>query len=226
MDPQQWLYQRNGTGPSSATAAMFKAEAEGRALSGSSSLVHSAGESLGPGGRRLKTVDSGRDLFGEDDDDGDAKRRRDKEYGGEGDLDEAEYEEDFADDDEKMDVDNDDEETKELEVRVCMTWARHYVLTFMQERLKKEYKTANKQRDGHIDESDEEDTPGKTKQEKAMQKLIRNREGNNAYDSDEEKNPYASSVCPLRTHTHILSYLLSLGGRGGGRGAPGAATTP
>lgn len=32
---------------------------------------------------------------------------------------------------------------------------------------------------------------------KAMQKLIRKREGNDAYDnSDEEKNPYASSVRP------------------------------
>jgi len=33
-----------------------------------------------------------------------------------------------------------------------------------------------------------------SKQAKAMQRLIRNREGNEAYDSDEEKNPYASSV--------------------------------
>ena len=29
---------------------------------------------------------------------------------------------------------------------------------------------------------------------KAMQKLIKNREGNDAYDTDEDKNPYASSV--------------------------------
>lgn len=36
----------------------------------------------------------------------------------------------------------------------------------------------------------------KTKQEKAMQKLIRKREGNDAYDSDDDRNPYASSVCP------------------------------
>jgi len=33
-----------------------------------------------------------------------------------------------------------------------------------------------------------------SKQAKAMQKLIRNREGNDAYESDEEENPYASSV--------------------------------
>jgi transcription initiation factor TFIIF subunit alpha len=60
--------------------------------------------------------------------------------------------------------------------------------------LKREYKTANKQREGGIDESDEEELPGMSKQAKAMQKLIRNREGNDAYDSDEEENPYASSV--------------------------------
>jgi len=33
-----------------------------------------------------------------------------------------------------------------------------------------------------------------SKQAKAMQKLIRNREGNDAYESDDNKNPYASSV--------------------------------
>ncbi|KAJ7095386.1 transcription initiation factor [Mycena belliarum] len=178
LDPQQWLYSRNGKKPSEETAAMFKAESEGRALAGSSSLVHSAGQSLAPGGRKLKTVDSGMsNLFGDgDDEDGGAKRRREKEYGGEGDLDEIVYEDDFADDEEKMDVEAEDEETKDIE-----------------ERLKKEYKTANKQRDGHIDESDDEELPGMTKQAKAMQKLIRTREGNDAYDSDDEKNPYASS---------------------------------
>lgn len=119
-DPQVWLIRnRNGKGPSEATAAIFKAEAEGRALSGSNSLVHSSGQSLGPGGRRLKTVDSGMsNLFGDDDEDGgDAKRRRTKEYGEEGDLDEQVYEEDFADDEEKVDLDDkDDEDAKELEV--------------------------------------------------------------------------------------------------------------
>jgi len=45
-----------------------------------------------------------------------------------------------------------------------------------------------------VDESDEEEElPGSSKQAKAIQKLIRNREGNDAYESDEEKNPYASS---------------------------------
>jgi len=60
--------------------------------------------------------------------------------------------------------------------------------------MKREYKAANKQREAGVDESDEEELPGMSKQEKAMQKLIRNREGNDAYESDEEENPYASSV--------------------------------
>lgn len=63
--------------------------------------------------------------------------------------------------------------------------------------MKREYKTANKQRDGGVDESDEEELPGMSKQAKAMQKLIRNREGNDAYESDEEENPYASSVSSI-----------------------------
>ncbi|KAF8974561.1 hypothetical protein BDZ97DRAFT_35006 [Flammula alnicola] len=177
-DPQAWLASRKGKGPSSATAAMFKAEAEGRSVSGGSSLVHSSGQSLGPGGRKLKTVDSGMDHLFDDDEDGDdgAARRRKRELGEEGDLDEQVYEEDFADDEEKMDVDENDEEAKETE------------------RLKKEYKTANKQRDTGVDESeDEEDEHPTSKQAKAMQKLIRNREGNDVYESDEEKNPYATS---------------------------------
>lgn len=102
--------------------AVFKAEAEGRTLSGgASSLVHSSGQSLGPGGRKLKTVDSGMDhLFDEDDDgDGDAARRRKRELGEEGNMDEQVYEEDFADDDERMEVDENDEEAKEAEVRMC-----------------------------------------------------------------------------------------------------------
>ncbi|KAG6887691.1 hypothetical protein C0995_013433 [Termitomyces sp. Mi166 len=172
---EAWIASRKNI--SAQTAAMFKAEAEGRTIDGG--LVYSSGQSLGPGGRKLKTVDSGLNgLFDDDDDDGDTKRRREKEMGGEGDLDEQVYEEDFADDEEQMEVDRDDEEAKELE-----------------ERLKREYKTANKHREAGVDESDDETpAPGMTKQAKAMQKLIRNREGNDAYDSDEEENPYASSA--------------------------------
>lgn len=175
-DPQAWLASRNGgRGVSTATAAMFKAEAEDR-----SSLVHDSNQSLGPGGRRLRTVDSGMDhLFGDDDEDGNYKRRRARELGEEGDMDEQVYEEDFADDDEHAVPDDNDEEAKEAE-----------------ERLKREYRAANKHREAGIDEDeDEPDNPGMSKQAKAIQKLIRNREGNDAYESDDEdnRNPYASS---------------------------------
>ncbi|KAF9451727.1 hypothetical protein P691DRAFT_613695, partial [Macrolepiota fuliginosa MF-IS2] len=178
-DPQAWLATRNGgRGPSAATAAMFKAEAEGRTITIGNSLVHDAGQSLGPGGRRLKTVDSGMDhLFGDEDEDGEANKRKAKELGGEGDMDEQIYEEDFADDDEHAAPDDDDEEAKDVE-----------------ERLKREYRAANKHREAGVDDEEEEtEGPGMSKQAKAMQKLIRNREGNDAYESDEEKNPYASS---------------------------------
>jgi len=91
-------------------------------------------------------------------------------------MDEMLFDEEFADDDEGEGIDNEDEEAKELE-----------------ERLKKEYKSANKQREGYVDESDDEDDGELTKDGKAMKKLIRNLEQNTAYDSDDERNPYASS---------------------------------
>ena len=50
-----------------------------------------------------------------------------------------------------------------------------------------------------------------------MQKLIRNREGNDAYDSDDEKNPYASSVSVRNNHDSLLLTVQLLGG-GGRRG--------
>jgi hypothetical protein len=96
---------------------MFKADAEGRTVSGEGSLVHTSSQSLGPGGRKLKAVDSGSGGLFDEDEDGEAKRRREKEYGAEGDLDEQVYEADFADDEEQMDVEeNKDEEAKEIEV--------------------------------------------------------------------------------------------------------------
>ena len=95
---------------------MFKAEAEGRTISIGGSLVHSSGQSLGPGGRKLKAVDSGANLFDDEDEEGNGKRRRERELGEEGDLDEQVYEEDFADDEEKIEMDENDEEAKELEV--------------------------------------------------------------------------------------------------------------
>src|SRR5882757_5621747 len=89
-DPEFWLMRRrNGQAPSAATSAIFKAEAEGRILTGGSgSLVQNAGQSLGPGGRRLKAVDkNANDLFGDDDEDGEPRRRK-KEDTMEGDMDE------------------------------------------------------------------------------------------------------------------------------------------
>lgn len=98
---------------------MFKAEAEGKEVTIGTSLVHSSGQSLGPGGRKLKTVDSGMDhLFGDDDEEDGGQRRKEKELGEEGDMEEQTFEEEFADDDEHMAVDDNDEEAKEAEVRV------------------------------------------------------------------------------------------------------------
>jgi transcription initiation factor TFIIF subunit alpha len=90
----------------------------------------------------------------------------------------------------------DEEEAKELEVcqlSVILTVA----LTFVQqERLKREYKSANKTREGYVDESESEDGETQlTKDGKSLKKLMRKLEKNAAYDSDEERNPYASSVC-------------------------------
>ena len=132
-------------------------------------------------------------LFGDDDDE-DAKKRKAREYGGEGDLDEVVYEGDFADDEEKMEDDAEDEEAKELEANFLIS-ACYALLTGIQERLKREYKSANKQREGYVDESDDEEEPGKlTGYGKKMKKMILKHEKNDAYDSDDEKNPYADSV--------------------------------
>lgn len=66
----------------------------------------------------------------------------------------------------------------------------------LQERLKREYKAANKTREGYIDESEEEDDGNELSTAgKDMRKLMKKLEKNGAYDeSDDEKNPYASSV--------------------------------
>lgn len=68
----------------------------------------------------------------------------------------------------------------------------------LQERLKKEYKTANKVREGYIDESDEEDEDGSqlTGAGKNLQKTLKKLEKGGGYedDSDDDKDPYASAV--------------------------------
>ena len=57
--------------------------------------------------------------------------------------------------------------------------------------------SANKQRDAGIDESDDEELDSTlTGAGKAIKKLVNKHEKNDAYESDEESNPYASSaVC-------------------------------
>lgn len=61
--------------------------------------------------------------------------------------------------------------------------------------MKREYKLANKRREGYIDESDEdEDESQLSKDGKSLKKLMHKLERNLAYESDEERNPYASSV--------------------------------
>ena len=107
------------------TLSSLVAKTEEAAASGSS-LVHNIGQSRGPGGRKLRTVDSGpSDLFGDDEEDGvDSKRKIKRELGQEGFLDELDFEESFQDDEDKMEADDkEDDETKELEVRSDHTFA-------------------------------------------------------------------------------------------------------
>jgi hypothetical protein len=115
-DPERWLLRnRNGQAPSAATAAIFKTES-GAGASGSGG---GGASSLGPGGRRLRAVDSGaNDLFGDDDDDdAGARRRREREMGGDGDIDEVDFEDEFADDEQTMEADDkEDDDAKELDV--------------------------------------------------------------------------------------------------------------
>lgn len=54
--------------------------------------------------------------------------------------------------------------------------------------------SANKQRDGHVDDDADDEDDEETSTAKAMRKLLTKRDKNAVYDSDEEKNPYASSV--------------------------------
>lgn len=116
-DPERWLlHRRKGQGPSSATSEMFKAEAENRVVSGSSSLVYSSGQSRAVGGRTLRTTNRGAQGGGDDDDDEGGPRRKKEENDMEGDLDEQLFDDEFADDDEAGPADMDEEEAKELEV--------------------------------------------------------------------------------------------------------------
>ncbi|KAN0131471.1 hypothetical protein V8E53_010848 [Lactarius tabidus] len=169
-DPERWLLQkRGGQGPSAATSAMLKGESPEGSV---------RGESLGPGGRRLRAVvNSSAGLFGDEDEDGQSRRR---DLGQDADFDEVPYHEDFADDEEKVLPEDHQEDELEKE---------------MEERLQREYMTANKQRDAGVDESgDEDQDPTLTGAGKAIKKLMSKHEKNDAYESDDESNPYASSV--------------------------------
>lgn len=171
-DPERWLLRRrNGQAPSEATTALFKAGREGTPAG------MPAG--AGSGGRKLKVVDDGMaGLFGDDDDeDGEFRKRKlRRELGAEGDVDELDFEETFQDDEEKMEPEEaDDEEAKELE-----------------ERLKREYKNANKTREGYIDESDDEDDITLTRAGKNLQKTLQKLEKDGGYDDSDEENPYMS----------------------------------
>ncbi|KAH8830896.1 transcription initiation factor, partial [Flagelloscypha sp. PMI_526] len=145
--------KRRGGKLSEATTALFKAEAEGRVLSGVLLPVVAAS--------RRSTREQ--DLFGDDDED---KKRRDKEYGAEGDLDEAVFDEELMAAANPSDDENDD-------------------------------------------------ISGKTKQEKAMRKLIQKQEGNeNPYassdSSEDEDDPMTDKLNCSRTASATASELLPL----------------
>jgi transcription initiation factor TFIIF subunit alpha len=110
-DPARWLLQkRGGQGPSAATSALLKTEPSDVPLGTGS------GQSLGPGGRRLRAVVNGAGLFGDDDEDGQSRRR---DLGQDADYDEVPYHEDFADDEEKVVPEDHQEDELEKEMEVC-----------------------------------------------------------------------------------------------------------
>jgi len=194
-NPEKWLSNRTKTSdPSGSGVKVEEGVNVNSHIPTTVSLVHDAGQSFGPGGKKLRAVDSGMNgLFGDDDEEElDFKRKREREYGADGDGDEIDFEEDFADDEEKNPEEADDDEAKELE-----------------ERLKKEYRKAGvtKQAD-FVEDSDDEDEEKLTGAGKAMKKMLKKSDKNGQYDnSDDEKNPYASSeeeeeeVDPAQTWT-------------------------
>jgi len=203
-NPEQWLASRAGRGPPGSqdpNSPTVKTEENANPhIIQTASLVYESGQSAGPGGRQLRAVNKG-SLFGDDEDDEESQysnRRKERELGGEGDADELDFEEDFADDDEKYPEDNqDDEEAKELEVLPldrCSFWL---LTPRTQERIKKEYRKAKAvaNEDLHED-SDDEDDQKLSGAGKQMRKMLKKNDKSGQYDdSDEDKNPYASSVC-------------------------------
>jgi transcription initiation factor TFIIF subunit alpha len=211
-DPERWLLQkRNGQGPSSATTALLKAEPLDASIGGN------FGQSLGPGGRRLRTVvneDGG--LFGDEDEDGGSRRRN---LGQDADYDEVPYHEDFADDEEK--VVPDDHQEDEIEKEMEVSTALHFVIRadLRQERISREYMGANKSRPTGVDESDEEEhDPALTGAGKAIKKLMDKHEKNDAYESDNDgEDPYVSSAVRLCSFALRNNLTDLVGGRRGRR---------
>ena len=202
-NPEQWLAARTGRkgqGPQDPNSPVVKAEEVANPhILPTASLVYESGQSAGPGGRQLRAVNKG-SLFGDDDDDEEAKlssRRKERDLGGEGDADEVDFEDDFADDDEKYPEDNQDDEAKELEVCVLHWNSGVPKLTRTQERIKKEYRKAKAIANGDfVEDSDDEDEQKLSGAGKQMQKMLKKNDKSGQYDdSDDDKNPYASSVC-------------------------------
>jgi hypothetical protein len=141
--------------------------------------------SLGPGGRKLKTVDKGeRSKLEEDDEFSASQKKKDRELGEDGDMEEVEFEEDFADDDAGGELDAvDEDEAKELE-----------------ERIKKEWIAMNKEgKEGDSEEEMDELTGAG----KDLRKMLKGK--------GKQNNPYADSVC-LATYLIQLLYSLSASG--------------
>ena len=62
--------------------------------------------------------------------------------------------------------------------------------------MKREYKQANKTREGYVDESEDEEEPTLTRAGKGLRKTLQKLEKDGGYDeSDDDENPYASEVC-------------------------------
>ena len=203
-NPEQWLAARAGRGPPgsqdpNSPTVKVEENANPHIIQTASLVYESPGQSAGPGGRQLRAVNKG-SLFGDDDDDEESKysnRRKERELGGDGDADELDFEEDFADDDEKYPEDDQDEEAKELEVLPldrCSFWL---LTARTQERIKKEYRKAKGVANGDLHEdSDDEDEQKLSGAGKQMRKMLKKNDKSGQYDdSDEDKNPYASSVC-------------------------------
>lgn len=152
-----------------------------------------SGEAIISGTSRLRLVDRGRpasaferedaDDIGMDNEDVKKEILREKEerdqeiFGMEGDMDEMEYEDDVADDDEKVHADGMEEEEKEYE-----------------ERLKREWRQANKTEVEVADRAITGSKPRLGKEGRRIKKMLRGQDKTGElYESDDDdKDPYAS----------------------------------